>query len=102
MRFRLRLTGMAEALEQQWQHASAAELGFDERLGLLVDHEVLYRENRRLTRLLKGAKLRINACVEDIDYRQREAPSAPKSRPSRPAPDPSPAQSVRHRTDRHR
>jgi len=66
----LRLTGMAEALEQQWRHAAATELGFDERLGLLVDHEILYRENRRLTRLLKDAKLRVNACVEDIDYRQ--------------------------------
>ena len=38
-------------------------------VGLLVDQEILYRDNRRLTRLLKAAKLRLNACVEDIDYR---------------------------------
>ena len=66
----MRLTGMADALEQQRQQASVEELAFDERLGLLVDHEILYRENRRLTRLLKDARLRVNACVEDIDYRQ--------------------------------
>ena len=30
---------------------------------------MLHRENRRLARLLKAAKLRVNACVEDIDYR---------------------------------
>jgi DNA replication protein DnaC len=65
----LRLTGMADALEQQHRHAQAEALSFDERLGLLVDHEVLYRDNRRQTRLLKDAKLRVNACVEDIDYR---------------------------------
>lgn len=65
----LRLTGMADALEQQHQHAQAEDLSFEERLGLLVDHEVLYRDNRRQTRLLKDAKLRVNACVEDIDYR---------------------------------
>lgn len=65
----LRLTGMADALEQQHRHAQADELGFDERLGLLVDHEILHRENRRLGRLLKEARLRVNACLEDVDYR---------------------------------
>lgn len=65
----LRLTGMADALEQQHRHAQAEALSFEERLGMLVDHEVLYRDNRRQARLLKDAKLRVNACVEDIDYR---------------------------------
>lgn len=65
----LRLTGMAEAFEQQGQQPQTEELAFDERLGMLVDHEILYRENRRLTRLLRDARLRVNACVEDIDYR---------------------------------
>ena len=66
----LRLAGMAEAFEHQGQQPQTEELAFDERLGMLVDHEILYRENRRLTRLLRDAKLRVNACVEDIDYRQ--------------------------------
>ena len=65
----LRLIGMSEAFEQQLTQPAAQELAFEERFGLLVDHEVLYRDNRRLTRLLKAAKLRLNACVEDIDYR---------------------------------
>ena len=65
----LRLTGMAQALEQQRSQPQAEELAFEERLGLLVDQEVLYRDNRRLSRLLKAAKLRVNACAEDIDYR---------------------------------
>ena len=67
----LRLTGMADALTLHLQQPQAEELAFEERLALLVDHEVLYRENRRLTRLLREAKLRDNACVEDIDYRHR-------------------------------
>lgn len=30
---------------------------------------MLHRENRRLDRLLKSARLRVPACIEDIDYR---------------------------------
>jgi DNA replication protein DnaC len=43
-------------------------LGFDERLGLLVDREATDRENRRLASRLKRAKLRQTATIEDIDY----------------------------------
>ncbi|MDO8863156.1 IS21-like element helper ATPase IstB [Haliea sp. E1-2-M8] len=65
----LRLTGLLQALEEQLEQPAASELGFEQRLAMLVDREVLYRENRRLGRLLRAAKLRVNACVEDIDYR---------------------------------
>ena len=65
----LKLTGMLEAWEQQREQPQTHDLSFDERLALLVEREVLHRENRRLARLLKAAKLRVNACVEDIDYR---------------------------------
>ena len=65
----LRLTGMAAAFEQQLAQPAAQELSFAERFALLLDQEILYRDNRRLARLLKAAKLRLNACVEDIDYR---------------------------------
>ena len=64
----LRLTGMAEALSQQQTQPQMQQLSFEERLTLLVDHEQLYRDNRRQTRLLKAAKLRLSACVEEIDY----------------------------------
>jgi len=65
----LRLTGMGAAFEQQLAQPAAQELSFEERFALLLDQEILYRDNRRLSRLLKAAKLRLNACVEDIDYR---------------------------------
>ena len=65
----LKLFGMAEALEQQLQQPDLQALSFEERLGLLVDREMLSRDNRRLARLLHTAKLKVNACVEDIDYR---------------------------------
>jgi len=65
----LRLAGMAEALEQQLtQPDTHAELGFEERFGLLLDHEANYRDNRRVARLLSTAKLRLKAHVADIDY----------------------------------
>lgn len=65
----LRLTGMAEALSHQLAQPEIGQLSFEERLALLVDEELIYRDNRRLTRLLKAAKLRQSACVEEIDYR---------------------------------
>lgn len=66
----LRLTGMADALEQQQaQPATHEELGFEERLALLVDRETTYRNNNKITRLLKTAKLKLQALPEDIDYR---------------------------------
>jgi DNA replication protein DnaC len=65
----LRLLGMVEALKTQEQDAASRELSFFERLGLLVDQQWNWRENQALGRRLKSAKLRNNACVEEIDYR---------------------------------
>jgi DNA replication protein DnaC len=65
----LRLLGMVEALKMQEQDAASRELSFLERLGLLVDQQWNWRENQALGRRLKNAKLRNNACVEEIDYR---------------------------------
>jgi DNA replication protein DnaC len=68
----LRLESLADAWAEQQKSAEVAKLTFDERLGLLVDAEWLARENRRLGRLLKEAKLRLGeACIEDIDYPPR-------------------------------
>jgi DNA replication protein DnaC len=66
---RLKLIGMSDALERQRAQPDTHDLAFEDRLALRVDHEVLHRENRRLARLLKTARLRVPACVEDIDYR---------------------------------
>jgi len=68
----LRLDAMAAVWAEQQKSTDVARLAFDERFGLLVDAECLFRENRRLGRLLKEAKLKIaEACVEDIDYPPR-------------------------------
>lgn len=75
----LKLTGMREAFEQQLAQPSTHELSFEERFALLVEREVLYRDNRRLSRLLKEAKLRLGgACIEDIDYRQPRGLNRPQ------------------------
>ncbi len=68
--YRLKLTGMAAAFEQQLQQPATHDLSFEERFALLVDREATYRESKRLQRLLHRARLRQGqACVEDIDYR---------------------------------
>ena len=63
-----KLTGMANALTNQLEQPKSYDLSFEERLSLLVEAEKIYRKDKRLERFLKGAKLRHNACVEDIDY----------------------------------
>ncbi len=65
----LRLTGMLKGLEEQLQMSGLDELGFAERLGLLVDREMTERENRRLKDRLAKARLRQAAAVEDVDLR---------------------------------
>jgi DNA replication protein DnaC len=68
----LKLDALAAAWIDQHGKPDLAALSFDERLGLLVDAEWLARENKRLTRSLKEAKLRhAQACIEDIDYPPR-------------------------------
>jgi DNA replication protein DnaC len=65
----LRFYGMLKALQEQMQMPDIEKLGFEERLGLLIDREMTERENRRLKTRLRKARLRQNACVEDVDFR---------------------------------
>jgi DNA replication protein DnaC len=68
--YALNLGGMARALtEQREQPTAYGGLGFEDRLGMLVDREATDRENRRLERYLRAAKLRLAASVEDVDFR---------------------------------
>jgi len=62
---------MAKALAEQMEMRDLDTLTFDERLGLMVDREMTEREDRRLATRLRKAKLRVQACVEDIDFRHR-------------------------------
>jgi len=65
----LKLTGMADALEQQLtQPATYEDLGFEERLAMLIDCEETHRKNSKTTRLIGAAKLKQRALPEDIDY----------------------------------
>ena len=66
----LKLDGMAHALEEQQIMPASQELTFEDRLGLLVEREIVWRDNRRLERLLRQARLKqAQACMEEIDYR---------------------------------
>jgi DNA replication protein DnaC len=68
----MKLTGMAEGLQEQISNNAYKDLSFEERLGILVDKEKLFKENRQLKILLSHAHLRHpNACFEDIDFRTR-------------------------------
>lgn len=67
--YEMKLNGMAEALKDQLQQPGISELPFEERFSLLVDREQTYRDDRRLTRLLQNARLRLSASIEDIDFK---------------------------------
>ena len=65
----LRVPGMVEALEQQLEQPSTHnDLSFEERLGLMIDRETTHRCNNKVERLLKTAKLKLQAYPEDINY----------------------------------
>ncbi len=64
----LRLHAMAKAFKEQMEEPTITQLSFEDRLGLLVDIEVIARENRRLQTRLRNARLQQSACLEDIDY----------------------------------
>ncbi len=66
----LRLDGMAAALTDQATSSAAAALGFEDRLALLVQREIDWRDGKRLARLLKAARLKVAAAsIEDIVWR---------------------------------
>ncbi len=65
----LKLFAMLHALEAQMGMKDIEEMDFMDRLGLLVDAELIARENKRLQSRLKNAKLRLSACIEDLDIK---------------------------------
>jgi len=66
--YSLKLYGMAESLEKRLADPKQASLSHDEFVGLMVQDEKTHRDNLKLRRLLKKAKLRQEAALEDIDY----------------------------------
>ncbi len=65
----MKLNGMADAFREQLQQPDIHELSFEDRFALLVDRHWAWKEDRRMKRLLGNAKLKVDACIEDIDYR---------------------------------
>jgi len=65
----MKLYGLAQAFQEYLDQSSQDKMTFDQRFGLMVDREWNERQQRRLSRRLAVAKLREQACVEDIDYR---------------------------------
>jgi DNA replication protein DnaC len=66
----LKLFGMARGLAQRLAAPNHGDLSHADFVGLLVQDEKTYRDNQRLARLLKNAKLRQQAALEDIDFAQ--------------------------------
>ena len=65
----LKLSGMADALHRQLEQTGTYEnLPFIERMQLLLDEENLTRKNRKQNRLIRQARFKLQACVQDIDY----------------------------------
>ena len=64
----LKLSGMVEALREQQEQPMLHDLAFEERLAFLLDRELMARKNKKVSYLLRQAKLRQQACVENIDY----------------------------------
>jgi DNA replication protein DnaC len=66
----LKLDGLAAGLEEQLAQTGLTALSFEERIALLVDRETHHRNDRKLVRLLKQARLKHGqAAIEDIDTR---------------------------------
>ncbi len=65
----MRLAGMAKGLRAQLENPEIHNLPFEDRLTLLVEEELLERETRQLATRIKGARLRENAALEDLDTR---------------------------------
>ncbi len=65
----MKLSAMARAFKEQLTDSNMTALSFEDRFGLLVDHEWTSRKNNHLKRLIKQARFsEPGACVEDIEY----------------------------------
>lgn len=67
--YAMKLNGIADAFKEQLLQPDMYDLPFEERFTLLVDRQWTWKEDRRMKRLLRNAKFKINGCIEDIDFR---------------------------------
>lgn len=64
----MKLTGLLEAWQEQQEQPTYHDLSFNERLALLIEREYLRRQQQRLKRRLKQAKLFVGAAIADVDF----------------------------------
>ncbi|MGF1604029.1 MAG: IS21-like element helper ATPase IstB [Thermosynechococcaceae cyanobacterium] len=64
----MKLTGLLEAWREQQTLPTYHDLSFDERLALMVEREYIRRQNQRLQRRLRQARLPIQASVDAVDF----------------------------------
>jgi DNA replication protein DnaC len=64
----MKLYGMARALTNTMEAGNKSQFTADELISHLIDAEWDDRYNRKLTRLLKGARFRYKASFEEIDF----------------------------------
>lgn len=67
--YSMKLTGMADAFRAQLSQPAMNDLSFEERFAFIVDQHFTWKEDRRMVTLLRQARLKDNACLEDIDYK---------------------------------
>jgi len=67
--YKLKLHGMAQALQEQLKQPDMASLSFEERAAMIVDAQWIWRQNRAMTTRLAQAKLKHAASMEEINYR---------------------------------
>ena len=67
--YAMKLNGMADAFKEQMMQPDMNELSFEERFAFLVDQHWTWKDDRRMKTLLRNAKLKENACIEDVDYK---------------------------------
>src|SRR3989338_7516734 len=63
----MKLPGMAQAYQDQLGLPDVFSMSFDERFGLVIDREEIERENKKFCSRLRKAKLREQACLENLD-----------------------------------
>lgn len=67
--YSMKLQGMADSFKEQLSQPDIEQLSFEERFAFIVDSHWMWKEDRRMKRLLNSAKLKANGCIEDIDYK---------------------------------
>jgi DNA replication protein DnaC len=70
--YAMKLNGIATALEEQRKDPAITDLGFEDRLAMLIERQYLYKEDRALKNRLRYAGLNDSGpCIENIDYRAK-------------------------------